>query len=390
MSAKKRLGELLIEAGAIDEAMLHSALGHQRRWGGKLGHALLDLKLTSEAAIVEALGRKLGFEVARLGALESIQLEAALKLVGKDFATRHGVFPMAADHHTLTVAMSDPTNLAISDELRFRTNKRVKVCIGGDREIAAAIRVHYPSGETQQLEAISLDSEVSGEFLPPLADPFGGGSSDVLDRQMQRGPRPSSGRGEAPSDSVKEARATLFGAVPRGGFTQGDRVEDLALTPLPLPSAAASRPAPAPRPPPPGARPPPVLGPPPPPAPAPVPTPAPRTSLAPATTRPSSPAPRTTPAPAATRPSSPAPPPATLPPGVEAVFEEELVEGPVPLRPLTPKEVVILDALDRLAAGQDEVPLPVKPSQVAAALLRILLRRKLVSQQELLDELLRK
>jgi hypothetical protein len=75
---------------------------------------------------------------------------------------------------------------------------------------------------------------------------------------------------------------------------------------------------------------------------------------------------------------------------VEAVFEEELVEGPVPLRPLTPKEVVILDALDRLAAGQDEVPLPVKPSQVAAALLRILLRRKLVSQQELLDELLRK
>ena len=50
----------------------------------------------------------------------------------------------------------------------------------------------------------------------------------------------------------------------------------------------------------------------------------------------------------------------------------------------------MLDALERLAAGQDDVPLPVKPSQVAAALLRIMLRQKIVTQQELLDELLRK
>jgi hypothetical protein len=72
------------------------------------------------------------------------------------------------------------------------------------------------------------------------------------------------------------------------------------------------------------------------------------------------------------------------------VIEEEQVEGRLPLRPLTPKEIVVLDALERLAAGQDDVPLPVKPSQVAAALLRIMLRRKIVTQQELLDELLRK
>jgi hypothetical protein len=51
---------------------------------------------------------------------------------------------------------------------------------------------------------------------------------------------------------------------------------------------------------------------------------------------------------------------------------------------------VVLDALQRLAAGQDDVPLPVKPSQVAAALLRIMLRKKILSQQELLDELLHK
>jgi type IV pilus assembly protein PilB len=373
MSSKKRLGELLIEAGVIDEAMLQSALGHQRRWGGRIGQALLDLKLTSEAAIVSALARKLGFEVARLKALEPIALESALKLVGKDFAVRHTIFPMAADHSTLTVAMADPTNLSLSDELRFRTNRRIKVCIGGDREIAEAIRVHYPSTENQPLEAISLDTEVSGEFLPPLADPFGGGPSDLLERQMQRG-APAAARPAAPAEAVREARAELFGAIPRGGFNQRDNVGDVELTPLPLPTAPAARPAqtPVPAPFPASAR---ASAPP-------APTPAPILSRA---TQPAVPA-----APAAPR--APAPVRSMTPPPrvSDLVLEEEPVEGRIPLRPLTPKEIVILDALDRLAAGQEDVPLPVKPSQVAAALLRIMLRQKIVTQQELLDELLRR
>ncbi len=360
MSTKKRLGELLIEAGVIDEAMLQSALGHQRRWGGRIGQAILDLKLTSEAAIVDALARKLGFEVARLGSLEPIALESALKLVGKDFAVRHTVFPMAADHSTLTVAMADPTNLALSDELRFRTNRRVKVCIGGDREIAEAIRAHYQSGEPQALEAISLDAEVSGEFLPPLADPFGGGSTEALEKQMRHPPHASAALHAAPSEAVKEARAELFGAVPHGGFSRRDEVEELQLTPLPIAAAPAARPAPVSAPVPASPRPPPG------PAPAP-----PLAQAAPV-------------------PSGPARPPSHPVPVPDVVLEEEAVEGRIQLRPLTPKEIVVLDALERLAAGQDEVPLPVKPSQVAAALLRIMLRRKIVTQQELLDELLRR
>jgi type IV pilus assembly protein PilB len=370
MSAKKRLGELLIEAGVIDDAMLHSALGHQRRWGGRIGQAILDLKLASEAAIIDALARKLGFEVARLGFLEPHALESALKLVGKDFAVRHTVFPMSADHATLTVAMADPTNLSITDELSFRTNRRVKVCIGGDREIAAAIRTHYPSAEGQQLEAISLDTEVSGEFLPPLADPFGGGSTEALEQQMQRGPR------SAPaSETLKEARAELFGVVPSGGFHQRETVEELMLTPLPLPlHAAPAGPA----------------------ASAPVPVPA--AVATPVPTQPASPRPPSGQPPSSWPPPVPAVPklptlvrPPVPTPQVGSVeLEEEQVEGRIPLRPLTPKELVVLDALERLAAGQDDVPLPVKPSQVAAALLRIMLRHKIVTQHELLDELLRK
>ena len=352
MAIKKRLGELLIDAGVIDEAMLQSALGHQRRWGGRIGQAMLDLKLTTEPTIVQALARKLGFEVARLGALEQQALESALKLVGREFAERHNVFPMAADHASLTVAMADPTNLAIADELRFRTNKRIKVCIGGDREIAEAIRAHYPSTGPMRIESISLDTEVSGEFLPPLADPFGGGSADLLEKQLEAEPRQGGTHAAAPSGPHREARNELLGSVPRGGFSHRDTPEELQLTPIPL---ASAQPAASPR----------ATGS------HPVVTPPPARPIA-------TPVPR------------PAPHP--IPPQLDEQLleEEEAVEGRIALRALTPKEVVVLDALERLAAGQDEVPLPVKPSQVAAALLRIMLRHKIVTQQELLDELLRK
>jgi type IV pilus assembly protein PilB len=347
---------------------------------------MLDLKLTTEATIVQALARKLGFEVARLGKLDQTSLDAALKLVGREFAERHNVFPMATDHSTLTVAMADPTNLGIADELRFRFNKRIRVCIGGDREIAEAIRAHYPSTTQQPLEAISLDSEVSGEFLPPLADPFGGGDTDLLEKQMERGPRQAGKR--PPCEPGYDVRSELLGSVPRGGFSHRDTAEELELTPLPSSQAPPAAP--------PVARPtqtgtyPTVASP----ASAPRQTGTfPTVAPPPATPRQTGTFPPVAP-PAAGRTFTPVPRPAPhpIPPPTvtEVLLEEEAVEGRIALRALTPKEVVILDALERLAAGQEDVALPVKPSQVAAALLRIMLRHKIVTQQELLDELLRK
>jgi hypothetical protein len=71
------------------------------------------------------------------------------------------------------------------------------------------------------------------------------------------------------------------------------------------------------------------------------------------------------------------------------VPEEEMVEGRVPIRELSPGDVAILDALDALARGVVDPASPVPPARLAAALLRLLLQKKLVSEQELLDELAR-
>lgn len=173
METKKRLGELLLEAGVIDQTQLQSALGHQRRWGMKLGQALLDLKLVTEPQVVAALARKFGYEVAHLSAVQpGPVLDAAMKLVPRDVAAKHTLLPLTADTNSITVAMADPTNIAVVDELSFRTGRRVKVSIAGERELTAVIRKLYFGDEARRgPEPIAF--EESDVPFETTTDPFG-------------------------------------------------------------------------------------------------------------------------------------------------------------------------------------------------------------------------
>jgi len=162
MTVKKRLGEMLLEAGVIDEAQLNAALGHQRKWGGKLGQALVDLKLATEPEVVAALARKFGYGTANVGAMAlTPPLEAALKLVPRELALRQTLLPISSDNSSITVAMADPSNIAVVDELAFRTGRRIRIVLAGDREIASAVRRFYFAEEDPpRPTSISLD-EVS-------------------------------------------------------------------------------------------------------------------------------------------------------------------------------------------------------------------------------------
>jgi hypothetical protein len=156
VAARKRLGETLLEAGVIDAAQLLAALGHQRRWGMRLGQAIVDMKLASEAHVTDALSRTLGYPRASLSGLDPAVLAAALALVPRELAVKHHLFPVAADASTLTVAMADPGNVTVADDLRFRTGRRVILRIAGDREIAEAIRRHYRAGATADPAPLDL------------------------------------------------------------------------------------------------------------------------------------------------------------------------------------------------------------------------------------------
>src|SRR5205823_4284817 len=89
--ARKKIGEILIEEGVLDETRLRAALVEQQRWGGPLGRLLVDMKLIDERTLVDALSRQLHIPQVDLDAIEIPR--AVMDLVPGELAEQHSVMP---------------------------------------------------------------------------------------------------------------------------------------------------------------------------------------------------------------------------------------------------------------------------------------------------------
>jgi Type II secretion system (T2SS), protein E, N-terminal domain len=152
MAPRKRLGQVLMESGVIDEHQLQSALGHQKQWGGKLGAILVQKGFCKEDDVVTALTKHLNMQRVRLA---EVKVDPrALKCVSKALAEKLHVLPYeisgSGRSEVVTIAMSDPTDLSAVDQLAFHTGKRLKTMLAGDSEIVAAIHAHYGGGEEKK------------------------------------------------------------------------------------------------------------------------------------------------------------------------------------------------------------------------------------------------
>jgi type IV pilus assembly protein PilB len=141
---RKKLGEMLVEAGVLTESGLSMALNEQRRWGGPLGRTVIDLKLVSEPELVRVLAQQLGLPTAELDQLEIPR--SVLELVPAELAQQHSIVPFAQPMKFLDVAMIDPTNLGLIDELRIRTQLNIRTYLAGPKMIERAIGKHYGRG----------------------------------------------------------------------------------------------------------------------------------------------------------------------------------------------------------------------------------------------------
>ena len=142
--ARKRLGELLLDAGMLSEDSLRTALAEQRRWGGTLGRTLIDLKMIGEDELVGVLSRQLNMPSVDLDTLEVPQ--PVIELVSAELCLQHSLLPFAQPMKFLDVAMVDPTNMGIIDELRIRTQLNVRSFLAGPKMIERAIAKYYRRG----------------------------------------------------------------------------------------------------------------------------------------------------------------------------------------------------------------------------------------------------
>lgn len=141
--ARRRLGDLLIEAGLLSEQQLKVALNEQRKWGGRLGRTVVELGFVTETAISQVLAAQLDLPSIDLDTTEIP--EAAPTWLRLDLCERYGVFPVASNPaaRSLSIATADPTNLEHLQSIEFATNQKVQPVVSTISAIERAIRRYY-------------------------------------------------------------------------------------------------------------------------------------------------------------------------------------------------------------------------------------------------------
>lgn len=153
-----RLGELLIREGLITPEQLAKALQEQSGSGQRLGLTLVKLGLVAETAVVKLLARQHRMPAIDLSRFEVDQ--KLLKLIPAELASKHTVLPLKRDGRQLTVAIADPTNLGVVDDLKFITRYDIVPVLAGEYSMRAAIEKHYEGSEMQMQ---SLLQDINGD-----------------------------------------------------------------------------------------------------------------------------------------------------------------------------------------------------------------------------------
>jgi len=164
--ARVRIGELMVRQGRIDEMQLQSALAHQRRWGGRIGRAIIGLGFVSEPTFLEALSEQLGAPFIVVG--DRTVPRSVLSLVPEKLIRSRRVLPLAKLNESrrgpLVVALSDPGDLAVLDEIGFVTGLEVRPALAAEADLDQAIRrlLGDERGVTRRaLQAIDLPEDTS-------------------------------------------------------------------------------------------------------------------------------------------------------------------------------------------------------------------------------------
>ena len=139
---RKRLGDILLESGVITEEQLNLILERQRATGKRLGQVLIDDGIVSENKIAEVLAIQLKLPLISLARYRPDP--EALKVLPQNVAERYLVVPLSiVDNGALLIAMSDPLDLFIQDELAMLTNREIKIGIASPSDINSNLERIY-------------------------------------------------------------------------------------------------------------------------------------------------------------------------------------------------------------------------------------------------------
>jgi type IV pilus assembly protein PilB len=193
----ERIGDLLVREGLITREQLARALEEQRQNGTRVGYNLIKLGFIEENELTKMLARQYKMPAIDLARFE-VDPKIA-KMIPTELAVKNLVIPLKRDGRTLTIAMADPTNLGVLDDLKFITRYDIFPVIAGEFTLRNVIEKIYGTQDEQRLEKLMNEIEIDSDVEVIEEQDDDAGAADIDDAPV-----------------VKLINAILTDAVKRG------------------------------------------------------------------------------------------------------------------------------------------------------------------------------
>jgi type IV pilus assembly protein PilB len=211
-----RIGELLLKEKRITAEQLQEALNYQRQNGAKLGFSLVKLGYVKDDEITGLLSKQYGVPSIALGQFDVDT--AVVKLVPAETAQKYQIIPLSRSGATLTIAMTDPTNVFAMDDIKFMTGYNVEPVVASETAVIEAIEKYYgktsgngAGGNGTGASALEVASKALEE-MPTLPD---GGDVELLEEFEEISAEALAKQGEE-APVIKLVNVILMSAIQKG------------------------------------------------------------------------------------------------------------------------------------------------------------------------------
>ncbi len=165
-----QLGQLLVQRGIVTPQQIEQALQQQARSGHSrlLGELLVEMNFCTENQIASALAETYGLPYAQI--TPKLCDPAVVEILPREFAEEHSVLPLFKVFDTLTVAVSEPANVFLIEEIERLSGCRVQVVCATVKDIQATLQTYMPAANVFVIDDIIDDAALQDfsmiEHLP--------------------------------------------------------------------------------------------------------------------------------------------------------------------------------------------------------------------------------
>lgn len=155
--ARKRIGDLLFEAGMLTDKQLAEALAVQKQTKERLGDVLINRHYITEKQLIEVLEFQLG--IPHVSLVKQKIDQSILSVIPESLAKRYLVFPLRKERNKLVVAMADPLDYYAIDDLRMSTGFQIEPAIAAKEEVRLYIDRYYGMQEMFDEALLAVTAE---------------------------------------------------------------------------------------------------------------------------------------------------------------------------------------------------------------------------------------